>query len=67
MAPILLRLALLAGGIGLGQMALDSVATGADVALLQVPLAITLLGAGSVGFIAPLLGKSVGQEVSQHV
>jgi hypothetical protein len=64
---ILFRLALLAGGIGLGQMGLDSFARGADVALAQFVLAFVLLIAGSAGFIVPLLGGSAGKEVSRHV
>jgi len=67
MSAILFRLALLAGGIGLGQMTLDSFARGADVALVQFGLALVLLVAGSAGFIVPLLEGSVGKEVSRHV
>jgi hypothetical protein len=67
MSAILLRLVLLAGGIGLGQMGIDSFAHGADVALVQFGLAPILLVAGSAGFIVPLLGGSVGKEVSHHV
>ena len=67
MSAILFRLVLLAGGIGLGQMGLDSFAHGADVALVQFGLALILLVAGSAGFIVPLLEGSVGKEVSRHV
>ena len=67
MGAILFRLALLAGGIGLGQMGLDSFARGADVALVQFGLALTLLVAGSAGFIVPLLDGSGRKEVSRHV
>jgi hypothetical protein len=67
MSAILFRLVLLAGGIGLGQMGLDSFAHGADVALVQFGLALILLVAGSAGFIVPLLERSVGKEVSRHV
>ncbi len=67
MGAILFRLVLLAGGLGLGQMGLDSFARGADVALVQFALALVLLGAGSAGFIVPLLDRSVGKEVSRHV
>lgn len=63
----LFRLMLLAGGIGLGQMGLDSFARGADVALVQFGLAIILLVAGSAGFVIPLLDGSAGKEVSRHV
>jgi hypothetical protein len=67
MSAILFRLVLLAGGIGLGQMGLDSFARGADIALVQFSLALILLVAGSAGFIVPLLGGSAGKEVSRHV
>jgi hypothetical protein len=67
MSALLFRLALLAGGIGLGQIGLDSFARGADVALVQFVLAFVLLIAGSAGFIVPLLGGSVGKEASHHV
>ena len=67
MGAILFRLVLLAGGIGLGQMGLDSFTRGTDVALVQFALALILLVAGSAGFIVPLLGGSVGKEVSGHV
>ena len=43
MSALLFRLALLAGGIGLGQIGLDSFAHGADVALVQFALALILL------------------------
>jgi hypothetical protein len=67
MGAILFRLVLLAGGIGLGQMGLDSFAHGTDVALVQFTLALILLVAGSAGFIAPLLDGSGGKEVTRHV
>jgi hypothetical protein len=66
MSAILFRLALLAGGIGLGVMGLDSFARGASVALVQFALTVVLLVAGSAGFIVPLLEGS-GKEVSRHV
>jgi succinate dehydrogenase hydrophobic anchor subunit len=62
MRALMLRLALLAGGIGLGQIAVDSIARGNSVALLQLALAFVLLMAGSAGFIVPLLGESTGKE-----
>ncbi len=58
---------LLAGGIGLGHMGLDSFAHGTDIAFVQFGLALTLLVAGSASFIGPLLAGSVGKEVSRHV
>jgi hypothetical protein len=58
MGPILFRLVLLAVGIGLGQMGLDSFARGADVTPIQVALALLALVAGSAGFIVPLFGGS---------
>ena len=67
MGAILFRLALLAGGIGLGQMGLDSFARGADLALVQFGLALVLLTAGSAGFMVPLLEGSVAREEPNHV
>ena len=64
MAAILLRLVLLAVGIGLGQMALDSFARGADVALVQASLALLALIAGTAGFVVPLLEGGTKEEVS---
>lgn len=66
MGAILFRLALLAGGIGLGQMGLDSFAHGADVTLAQLGGALVLLIGGSAGFIGPLLQGSAGKEVTRH-
>jgi hypothetical protein len=67
MAAILFRLALLAGGIGLGQMGLDSFARGTNAAAVQFGLALVLLVAGSAGFMVPLLEVSVPREDSNHV
>lgn len=67
MAAILFRLTLLAGGIGLGQMGLDSFARGADATAVQFGLALVLLVAGSAGFIVPLLGGDVAMEDPNHV
>ena len=67
MAPLLYRLVVLAGGIGLGQMALDSFVRGGDVAFVQAGLALVLLAAGSAGLIVPLLEGSASKEVSRHV
>ena len=67
MGAILFRLALLAGGIGFGQMSLDSFARGADYTPIQFVLAIVLLVAGSAGFITPLLEGRVAKEVTRHV
>jgi hypothetical protein len=66
MKAITFRLGLLAVGIGLGEMGLDSVARGNGVALVQLGLALILLVAGSAGFIVPLLGGSVGTEAPGH-
>ena len=66
MSAVMFRLVLLAGGIGLGQIGLDSIARGNGVALVQLALALVLLVAGSAGFIVPLLGGSTGKEVSRH-
>jgi len=67
MSAVLFRLALLAGGIGLGVMGLDSFARSAPVAIIQLALALLLLVAGSAGFMVPLLERSAGKEVSRHV
>ncbi len=67
MGALVFRLALLAAGLGLGQMALDSFAHRNSVALVQFGLALVLLVAGSAGFIVPLLAGSADQEVSRHV
>lgn len=67
MAATLFRLALLAGGIGLGQMGLDSFARAAGVAAVQFGLAILLLVAGSAGFMVPLLERHPSLEEPNHV
>jgi hypothetical protein len=67
MAAILFRLALLAGGIGFGQMGLDSFARGADATAVQFGLALLLIVAGSAGFMVPLLEGSVAREDPNHV
>ncbi len=67
MSAILFRLVLLALGIGVAQMGLDSFAQGSLIALVQFVVALVLLVAGSAGFIVPLLDGSVGKEVSRHV
>lgn len=66
MTAIVVRLSLLAGGIGLGEIAIDSIARGNSVAIVQLALAFILLVAGSAGFIVPLLGGSTGREASHH-
>jgi hypothetical protein len=66
MVALVFRLSLLAGGIGLGQIGLDSIARGNSVALVQLALALVLLVAGSAGFIVPLLGGGTGKEASRH-
>lgn len=67
MGAILFRIALMAVGLGLGQMGLDSFAHGDAVALVQFGLALVLLVAGSAGFIVPLLSGSTREEVTHHV
>jgi hypothetical protein len=66
MSAILFRLVLLAGGIGLGEIGLDSIARGNGAALVQLGLALVLLVAGSAGFVAPLLGAHTSKGVSRH-
>jgi hypothetical protein len=65
MSAVVFRLASLAGGIGLGEIGLDSIARGSSAALVQLGLALVLLVAGSAGFIVPLLGGSAVKEVSR--
>jgi hypothetical protein len=66
MSAVMFRLALLAGGTGLGEIGLDSIARGNGVAFVQLGLALVLLVAGSAGFIVPLLGGSTDPEASRH-
>jgi hypothetical protein len=63
MSAVVFRLASLAGGIGLGEIGLDSIARGSSAALVQLGLALVLLVAGSAGFIVPLLRASTAKEV----
>jgi hypothetical protein len=65
MSPILLRIVMLALGIGIAQMGLDALAQGSVVALGELVLALVLLVAGSAGFMVPLLDGSGGTEVSR--
>ncbi len=67
MSASLFRLALLAAGIGFGQIGLDAFARGAQDALVQLGLALVLLVAGSAGFIVPLLDGSARPEETRHV
>lgn len=66
MSAVIFRLVLLATGIGLAQIGLDSIVRGNAAALVQLALALALLVAGSAGFIVPLLGGSTGKEASRH-
>jgi hypothetical protein len=65
MSPILLRIVMLALGIGIAQMGLDSFARGSVVALVELAPALVLIVAGSAGFMVPLLDGSGGTEVSR--
>ena len=67
MGAVLSRIALIAGGLGLGEIGLDSFARGDGVAVVQLGLSIALLVAGSAGFIVPLLASDGRQEVARHV
>ncbi len=67
MSAIIFRIALLTGGLGLGQMGLDSFAHGNSAALVQFGLALVLLVAGSACFIVPLLDQGGERKVSRHV
>ena len=64
MGTLMARLALLTGGLGLGQMGLDSFARGGNAVFVQLTLALLLLVAGSAGFMVPLLERSARKEVS---
>ena len=65
MAATLLRLALIAVGVGLGQMGLDAFARGDSVAILQLALASVALVAGTAGFIVPIL-EGGSREDARH-
>ncbi len=67
MGPLLFRIALIAAGLGFGQIGLDSFARGDPGALFQFGFALVLLVAGSAGFVVPLLAGSHYEEVSPHV
>ncbi len=67
MSAIAFRIVLLAAGIGLAQMGLDSFARGTGVALVQFALALLLLAAGSAGFIVPLFEGGKPKEGRRHV
>jgi len=67
MGALLLRIALLAIGIGAAQMGLDSLARSSPVALAELALALVLVVAGSAGFMVPLFDRSGGREVSPDV
>ncbi len=56
MGAILFRIVLLAGGLGLGETGLTSLAAGDPASPIQLGLSVALLFAGSAGFIVPLLG-----------
>ena len=62
MTALILRLLLLAGGLGLGEIGLTSFALGLDIAALQLAAALALLAAGTAGFIVPLLGGGLRRE-----
>ena len=67
MAAVVVRLAILAAGIGFGQMFLDSVARGAPIATVQLVLTLVFLAAGTAGFIVPLLEGGSRRRESRHV
>jgi hypothetical protein len=55
MAAVLLRLVFLAGGLGLTEIAITSLATGDPVWPAQIMVGLLLLVAGTAGLVAPLL------------
>lgn len=57
MAPILVRVALLAIGLGLGEIAFTSLAASQPAWVLQMAISTALLAAGSAGFMVQLLGR----------
>lgn len=57
MAPILVRVAMLALGFALGEIAFTSLAAGQAAWVLQLAISIALLAAGSAGFMVQLLGR----------
>jgi hypothetical protein len=63
MAAIGFRLLLIAFGLGLGQIGLDSFARGEPIAVVQLALSILALVAGSAGFVVPLLQGGIREEV----
>jgi hypothetical protein len=67
MGALVVRIVLLAAGIGLAEMAVDALARGLDVALVQGALALGLLAAGSAGFAVPLLARGRPKEAGRDV
>lgn len=67
MARVLFRVIILAGGLGFGELGLDSLARGDPLAVVQVFLAFLLLIAGTAGFIVPLLESRGRPEVMRDV
>ena len=59
MGRILFRVALLAGGLALGEVGLTSMATGDAIWIVQLGVSMALLIAGSAGFMGPLIGRRV--------
>jgi len=67
MAAVLVRIALLAAGIGLGEVGLESFAHGGGEAVIELLFAVLLLVAGSAGFMTPLLYGRGTKEISRDV
>ncbi len=67
MTTIVLRLALLAGGMALAELGLDATARGRGIAVAELGVALLLLVAGSAGFIVPLLSRNTTHEVDSRV
>lgn len=66
MTSIVVRLVLLASGMALAELGLDSTARGSGIAVVELGAALLLLVAGSAGFIVPLLSRNPPQEVNSH-
>jgi hypothetical protein len=67
MTSIVLRLVLLAGGMALAELGLDSAARGSGIAVAELGVALLLLVAGTAGFIVPLLSRGGPEEVNPRV
>ena len=63
MAPIVVRIGLLAVGLAFAELGVEALANGAGYAALELTVAFVSLVAGSAGFIGPLLRGGDSKEV----